>query len=76
MGQGGLKVFTYDITHRQPAPPKQKIFFRVQSTRLATFFDIFAGSLERTGAEIFIRKATFESAAFCEPLELTRLSKC
>jgi len=28
--------------------------------------------LERTGAEIFIRKATFESAAFCEPLELTR----
>jgi len=40
------------------------------------FFEIFAESLERTGAEIFIRKATFETAAFCEPLELTRLSKC
>jgi len=32
--------------------------------------------LEQTGAEIFIRKATFESAAFCEPLELTRQPRC
>jgi len=40
------------------------------------FFEIFAESLERTGAEIFIRKAMFESVAFCEPRELTRLSKC
>jgi len=30
----------------------------VQSTRLAACFDSFAESLERTGAEIFIRKAT------------------
>jgi len=28
----------------------------VQSTRLAACFDSFAESLERTGAEIFIRK--------------------
>jgi len=29
MGQGGLKVLHLDVTHRQPAPPKQKNFFRV-----------------------------------------------
>ena len=29
-----------------------------------------------TGAEIFPRKATCNSAVFCEPLELTRTSKC
>jgi len=38
--------------------PQEKFFFRVQSTRLHAFFEIFAESLERTGAEIFMRKAT------------------
>jgi len=32
--------------------------FRVQFTRLYAFFETFAESLERTGAEIFMRKAT------------------
>jgi len=30
----------------------------VQSTRPYAFFETFAGSLEQTGAEIFMRKAT------------------
>jgi len=32
------KSSTYDVTHKKNAPPKQKIFFRVQSTRLADPF--------------------------------------
>jgi len=38
--QGQVKVAkkssTYDITHKKPAQPKQKIFFRVQTTRLTS----------------------------------------
>jgi len=33
--QGQAKVAsTYDVTHKKPAPPKQKNFFRVQTRRL------------------------------------------
>jgi len=38
--------------------PKQKIFFRVQTRRLAASFDASTRSVARTGAEIFPRKAT------------------
>jgi len=52
VGQGGLKVLLLDVTHRQPAPPKQKFFFRVQ-TRLAAFFDSLTGSVEHTAFRRF-----------------------
>jgi len=58
MGQGGLKISTYDVTHKKPATPKQKIFFQVQARRLAASFDASDRSVTRTGAEIFPRKAT------------------
>ena len=32
------KSSTYDVTHKKNALPRQKIFFRVQSTRLADLF--------------------------------------
>ena len=58
VGQSGLKVL-HLWRHSQPTrTPQEKNFFRVQSTRLAACFQSFAESLEQTGAEIFIRKAT------------------
>jgi len=39
-------------------PPKQKIFFRVQTRRLAASLETFTGSVEHTGPEKFPRKAT------------------
>jgi len=39
------KCSTYDITHKKTAPPKQKIFFRLQSTRLADPFETLNSSL-------------------------------
>jgi len=46
------KSSTYDVTHRQPAPPKQKIFFRVQSTRLADPFEPLNSSLAQWAEEL------------------------
>ena len=66
---------TYDITHKKTAHPS-KNFFRVQTTRLAASFDASTRSVTRTRAEIFQRKATCESAVFCEPFKLTRTFKC
>jgi len=48
VGQGGLKVSTYDVTHKKPATPKQKIFFRVPTRRLVASFETFTGSVEHT----------------------------
>jgi len=58
VGQGGLKSSTYDATHKKPALPKQKFFFRVQTRRLAASFDASTRSVTRTGAEIFPCKVT------------------
>jgi len=46
------------ITHKKSAPPKQKIFFRVQNRRLAASFEKFTRSVEHTRPEKFPRKAT------------------
>jgi len=53
VGPGGPRVLHYDVTHKEPARPKQKIFFRVQTRRLAASFDASTRSVTRTGAEIF-----------------------
>jgi len=58
VSQDGLKVSTYDVTHKKPALPKQKIIFRVQTRRPAESFETFTGSVEHTGPEKFPRKAT------------------
>jgi len=58
------KSSIYDVTHKKPAPPKQKIFFRVETTRLAVSFDTSTRSVTRTGAEIFPRKATCDPTIF------------
>jgi len=44
--------------------PKAKIFFRVQTRRLAASFETFTGSVEHTGLEKFSRKATCVQAFF------------
>jgi len=44
--------FTYDVTHKKPTPPNQKIFFRVQSTRLADLFELLNSSLAQLAEEL------------------------
>jgi len=46
------KSSTYDVTHRKPATPRQKIFFLVQSTRLADPFDPLNSSLALSAEEL------------------------
>jgi len=53
---------TYDVTDKKRASPKQKKFFQVKTTSLATCFDALTRSVTRTGVEIFLRKPTCESA--------------
>jgi len=38
MNQNGPKT-TYDVTHKKSATPNQKIFFQVQTRRLAESFE-------------------------------------
>ena len=57
-GLGRKKSSTYDVTHKKPASPKQKIVFQVQTRRPAAIFETFTGSAEHTGPEKFPRKAT------------------
>jgi len=58
------KFSTYDVTHKKHTPPNKKIFFRVQTTSLATSFDTSTRSVTHTGAEIFPHKATSDPAVF------------
>jgi len=58
---------------RKPAPPKQKFFFPVQTTRLAESFDTSTRSVNHTGPEKFSRKDTCDPAVICKQLELTRM---
>jgi len=46
------KSSTYDVTQKKTAPPKQKIFFRVQSTRLADPFEPLNSSLAQWAEEL------------------------
>ena len=50
------KSSTYDVTHKKPALPKKKNFFRVQTRRLTASSDALTRS--QTGAETFPRRAT------------------
>ena len=50
---------------KNPQPPR-KNFFRVQTRRLATSFDISTRSVTRTRAEKFPRKATCVSVFFSQ----------
>jgi len=44
--------FTYDVSHKKSAPPNQKFFFRVQSTRLADPFEPLNSSLAQSAEEL------------------------
>jgi len=68
------KSSTYDVTHKKPITPNQKIFFECKLQDVS--FDTSTRSVTQTGAEIFPRKAMCDPAVFCEPLELTQTSKC
>jgi len=46
------KSSTYDVTHKKPAPPRQKNFLRVQSTRLADPFEPLNSSLAQSAEEL------------------------
>ena len=58
VGQGGLKVLHFWRHSQKTRTPKQKIFFRVQTRRLAVSFDASTRSVTQTGAEILPRKDT------------------
>jgi len=58
------KSSTYDVTHKKTHIPQPKIFFLVQTKRLAASFDTSTRSVTRTGAEKFPRKATCDPAVF------------
>jgi len=44
--------FTYDISHKKSAPPNQKNFYRVQSTRLVDPFEPLNSSLTQSAEEL------------------------
>jgi len=44
--------FTYDVTHKKIGTPNQKIFFRMQSTRLADPFEPLNNSLAQSAEEL------------------------
>jgi len=46
------KSSTYDVTHKKTTPPRQKNFFRVQSTRLADPFELLNSSLAQSAEEL------------------------
>jgi len=45
--------FTYDVSHKTSAPPNQKMFFRVQSIRLADRFEPLNSSLVQSAGELW-----------------------
>jgi len=45
--------FTYDVNHKKPAPPNQKIYFRVQTRRLADPFEPLNSSLAQSVEELW-----------------------
>jgi len=47
-----LKSSNYDVTHKKTATPRHKIFFRVQSTRLADLFEPLNSSLAQSAEEL------------------------
>jgi len=54
MSQNGPKnYFTYDVTHKKYATPKQKFFFRVQTRRLAESFEVLNSSLAQLAEELW-----------------------
>jgi len=46
------KSSTYDATHKKNARPKQKIYFQVQSTRVADPFELLNSSLAQWAEEL------------------------
>jgi len=46
------KSSTYDITHKKTAPPKQRNYFWVQSTRMADPFEPLNSSLAQSAEEL------------------------
>jgi len=48
----GHNYFTYYVSHKQSVLPNQKIFFRVQSTRLADPFEPLNSSLAQSAEEL------------------------
>jgi len=65
VGQGGLKTFTYDVTHKKPAFPEQKIFFRVEIRRLAKSFKPLNSSLPLSAPELCSHKSTCNLFFLC-----------
>jgi len=58
VGQGGVKVLHLWRHSQKTCNLKQKIFFRVQTRRLAASFETITGSAEHSELEKFPRKAT------------------
>jgi len=61
VGQGGQKVLHLWHHSQKIRTPQAKIFFRVQTRRLAVSFQTFTGSVAQTGPEKFPHKASCDS---------------
>ena len=59
------KSFTYDVTHKKFIPPKQKIYFRVQTRRLPASFAPLKSSLPLQAPELRTGKAVCD-LFFCQ----------
>jgi len=62
VGQKGLRLSTYDITHKNS---KTKKFFSLQGQRLAKCFEGLNSSLVLMAPEILLRKDTCKLLFFC-----------
>jgi len=72
--------FTYDVSHKKSAPPNEKIFFRVQSIRLADPFEPLNSSLVQLAEELGRRQGD-RKLLFFRPKSkyeyiVRRFSKC
>jgi len=65
VGQGSLKVSTYDITHKKSATPKQKFFF-IANYKTCQVFSAFGQLSNALGTELHSCKA------MCDPVVLAQ----
>jgi len=63
VGQSGLKVVTYDITHKKSEAQSQKKFFSLQTARLAASSDHLDSAYD--GTEVMLVKVHVQIGCFC-----------
>jgi len=70
------KSFTYDVTHKKPAPPTPNFFSSAQYKTCRIFWHFGQVRNVNQSRDIPAQSHVRFMLFFCEPLELTRKSKC